>query len=318
MPISLRVVASAARSPAAAGGFECVAEDGEAFGEVAATVKVTEEGGGQPGGVAGPAVVGGVPGDRDQGGAFASSHSRAAAGSGSGGTGVVGGGMRGRRWRSAGYKCPSPPRRCAGSGRTGGSAPRAAPPRLQGGGQLAGVAAEQVVHAVPARCRRAGSGGRGPARPVPGGPAARSSPVRAATAYGSKSAPGCSAEQPEGPGGVGVEVAAGPGEHGPHSGVRVPAGLEQVQPVRRSASSPASSASGTAGRLAASSAATRKASGSRQHWAASSAAAVGVGVHPCPDQRPQQRDRVLQRQHVQVQRGPHRPGPPARPAHPGW
>ncbi len=67
----------------------------------------------------------------------------------------------------------------------------------------------------------------------------------------------------------------GPGEHGPHRSARVPASVQQVQPllpIRQLASQPGEGASG---RAAASSAATRSASGSRQHWAANVSAAPG-------------------------------------------
>ena len=89
----------------AAGGIERVTEDGERPRGSDRRAKVAGEGGGQPGGMAGPAVGGGVRGDRHQGGAFARPAIPARRpGSGSGGTGVAGRGMRGRRWRSAGSR----------------------------------------------------------------------------------------------------------------------------------------------------------------------------------------------------------------------
>ena len=51
---------------AVAGGAQRMGVDGQAFGD--AGIEVTADRGGQPGGVAGPAVAGGVDGDRDQGG----------------------------------------------------------------------------------------------------------------------------------------------------------------------------------------------------------------------------------------------------------
>ena len=99
-----------------------------------------------------------------------------------------------------------------------------------------------------------------------------------------------------------VEVAARPGEHRPHGGARVAAGVERSRRRCWSVSSLTSSASGT-GRAAASSAATRRASGSRAHWAARVAAADRVGVDAGADERPQQADGVGGGQQVEVAGG---------------
>ena len=113
---------------------------------------------------------------------------------------------------------------------------------------------------------------------------------------------GVQAEQPERPGGVGVQVPVGPGEHGPHRGARVPAGVQQVQPAAagRPARRPARPAGRPGGRRRARRPPAAPAAAA-QHCSASSAAAPGSASARGADQRPQQRDRLLQRQQVQVQ-----------------
>ena len=119
---------------------------------------------------------------------------------------------------------------------------------------------------------------------------------------------GMQAEQPERPGGVGVQVPVGPGEHRPHRGARVPAGLQQVQPLL------------LVGQLAGQVGQRHGRAGGgqlgghpqRQRQPAALGGQlrgrVRFGVHPCADQRPQQADRVRRRQQVQVQAGGAVPG----------
>ena len=75
-----------------------LAVDSDRLGVVAAIVKVAEQGGGQAGGMAGPAVGGGVcTATATRVARSASSQASATAESVTGGAGVAGGGMRGRR-----------------------------------------------------------------------------------------------------------------------------------------------------------------------------------------------------------------------------
>ncbi len=86
----------------AAGGAERVAEDGDGVGVVTADEKVTGEDRGQPGGVAGPAAGGCLPGDVDERGSLGIQPGPAATASVTDGRGVSGTGIRGRRPDSAG------------------------------------------------------------------------------------------------------------------------------------------------------------------------------------------------------------------------
>lgn len=100
---------------------------------------------------------------------------------------------------------------------------------LQAAGELAGVATEQVMHAIPARGggldqMRPGQHVQRPASLRHGRPGEGRGRVRLDVRAGMQ------AEQPEGLGVPGGEVASGPGEYGPHLRAGVPAGRQQVQP----------------------------------------------------------------------------------------
>jgi hypothetical protein len=121
---------------------------------------------------------------------------------------------------------------------------------VAGACEFAGVGAQQVVHPVPAWLGRPDQ-------------------VRGR---------GC----PERLGHSRVQVAVGPAEHRPHRGPGSPPASSRSSRRCWSASSATSPASGTGGRAAASSAATRSASGSRPHCLASAVAASGSSSARCP------------------------------------
>ena len=112
---------------------------------------------------------------------------------------------------------------------------------------------------------------------------------------------GVQAEQPEGAGGTGVKVAVGPGEHDPHLGAGILAGLQQVQPGAQV--SQLADQNGQRHARADSGKLSRDPQRQRQPAALpgqlSGRARVRGG--PRPDQRAKQANRVLQREHVQVQ-----------------
>jgi hypothetical protein len=80
-----------------AGGVPGAGVDSDGLGVVAAGIEVAEQDGGQPGGVAGPAVGGGVHRDRDQAGSLAVQPGPRRGRAGHRRGGVASRGMRGRR-----------------------------------------------------------------------------------------------------------------------------------------------------------------------------------------------------------------------------
>ena len=127
---------------------------------------------------------------------------------------------------------------------------------------------------------------------------------------------GVQPEQPERARGLGIQVPVGPGEHGPHRRPRVTASVQQVQPLligqlRRNVGQRG------AREAAASSAATRSASGSRAQCPASVAAAAGSASTRSPmsaRSRPTASATAAGPGPAEARR----PWRPARPAHRGW
>ena len=205
-----------------------VAVYGDRLREMPAGIEIPEQRAGELDGVAGPAVLGHVHGDRDQVGPLGIQPGPR--------LGLAGqGGNRGVRRRY-----PRPAMAFGGKqgvhrGRGGVEVVVEQPGqglslglRAVGGGKLAGVAAEQVVHAVPDRPGgldhgRVGQRGQALARLAgrDGGQRGDRVPLE----VGARMQPG----QPEGVRGPGVELPVGPGERGADVGGRVTVIAERVQ-----------------------------------------------------------------------------------------
>ena len=206
-----------------------VAVDSDRLGVVTAVVEVTKQGRCQAGGMAGPAVRSGVHSDRDQGGPFGIQPGQRRRGVGH------------RRRRAGGRKDAGPPVPLARQQRVhrgGGGAQVIAEqagqrhlPVVLGvadGGEFAGIGAQQIMHAVPARPGELSQVRAGQhierALGLPDGAASQCSRGVAV-----KVQAGVQAQEPEQASGGRVEVPAGPGKHGPHGGPGIPRSVQQVQ-----------------------------------------------------------------------------------------
>jgi hypothetical protein len=174
-----------------------------------------------------------------------------------------------------------------------------------------GVAAEQVVHAV-SDCSgvvdqvRAG-------QPVQ--QAARSLDSRAGeggSRVGIDVEARVQAEQPERCGGVGAQVPARPGEHGPDRGARVAVGVQQVEPLLEAGQfcGQVVQGDGRAGDGQLGGYPQRQRQPRALVCQGRGRGRVGAGSRA--DQCPQQRDRVIREEQVQVQAGGAVPGHQAR------
>jgi hypothetical protein len=282
--------------------------DDERLGVVAVAVEVAEQGSSEPAGVARPAVLGGVHDDGDQGCPFGIEPASRLRGTGQRRNGAGRPGDAGAAVRLG---------RVQGVHRDGGGiqvvveqAGQRDPPfllRVKAAGQFAAVGAQQIMQAVAAR-----PGGLDQvravqlAKPAPG--LRQAGPGERCGGVGVEVGPGVQAQQPERPGGTAVQVPVGPGEHRPHGGARIPAGIEQVQPLLL-IGQPGGQLGERYGRAAHGELGGYP-QGQRQAAALSRqrGGRVRLIIDPPADQRPQQANRVLQRQQVQVQAGRPVPG----------
>ena len=165
--------------------------------------------------------------------------------------------------------------------------------------ELAGIAAQQVVHGVPARpggldqvsarqhVKQAAGPRHGAAEERGGGVTIKiGTPVQA--------------RQPERPRGGGIKVPVRPGEHGPHRGALISPCVKHVQPrlilqfAHQVGESPGRVHGGEFGGHTQRQRQPGALRGQRR-------GGLGVGVNPAADQPAQQADRIRHRQQVQVQ-----------------